>query len=141
MALSLPPASLHASSDENYTPGAPTTILAASTDRTMTVFDIRTSSSASVGASLSFLHQSTPSCISTNLEAPYQVITGAYDGIVRVWDVRSNKGAMATMRAWTDEEEKTSQIQKVLSVDWKRGIVGVGGEGGFEVWKVTEGKN
>jgi ribosome biogenesis protein YTM1 len=28
--------------------------------------------------------------------------------------------------------------KKVLSVDWKYGLVGVGGEGGFEVWKVGE---
>ena len=29
--------------------------------------------------------------------------------------------------------------KKVLSVDWARGLVGVGGEGGVEVWKVGEG--
>ena len=30
--------------------------------------------------------------------------------------------------------------KKVLSVDWARGMVGVGGEGGVEVWKVGEGE-
>jgi ribosome biogenesis protein YTM1 len=38
---------------------------------------------------------------------------------------------MATFKAWDGQN-------KVLCVDWKRGIVGVGGEGGLEVWKVGE---
>jgi ribosome biogenesis protein YTM1 len=28
--------------------------------------------------------------------------------------------------------------KKILDVDWKRGVVGVAGEGGVEVWKVGE---
>lgn len=61
-------------------------------------------------------------------------MTGAYDGVVRLWDLRSTKSAVAAFRAW---EGATSK--KVLSVDWARGLVGVGGEGGVEVWKVGEG--
>ena len=61
----------------------------------------------------------------------HQVVTGAYDGIVRVWDLRSNKDAMATFKAWDG-------MKKVLGVDWRNGMVGVGGEGGLEVWKVGE---
>ena len=40
---------------------------------------------------------------------------------------------MATFKAWDGQK-------KVLAVDWKRGVVGVGGEGGLEVWKVGEEK-
>ena len=40
---------------------------------------------------------------------------------------------MATFKAWDGQK-------KVLAVDWKHGIVGVGGEGGLEVWKVGEEK-
>ena len=61
----------------------------------------------------------------------HQVVTGAYDGIVRVWDLRSMKGAMAAFKVW-------DEMKKVLSVDWRYGLVGVGGEGGLEVWKVGE---
>jgi len=50
-----------------------------------------------------------------------------------VWDIRSTKAAMATFKAWDGQK-------KVLAVDWKRGVVGVGGEGGLEVWKVGEEK-
>ena len=61
-------------------------------------------------------------------------MSGAYDGVVRLWDLRSVKGsaAMASFKAW----EGTNK--KVLALDWERGIVSVGGEGGFEVWKVGE---
>ena len=61
-------------------------------------------------------------------------MTGAYDGVVRLWDLRSTKSAVAAFRAWEGATPK-----KVLSVDWARGLVGVGGEGGVEVWKVGEG--
>jgi hypothetical protein len=41
------------------------------------------------------------------------------------------KGAMATFKVWDG-------VKKVLSVDWRNGLVGIGGEGGLEVWKVGE---
>ena len=64
-------------------------------------------------------------------------MTGAYDGVVRLWDLRSTKSAVAAFSAW---EGKKDAGRKVLSVDWARGLVGVGGEGGVEVWKVGEGE-
>lgn len=69
-------------------------------------------------------------------------MTGAYDGVVRLWDLRSTKGAVAAFRAWEGgkEKQKDEGPKKVLSVDWARGMVGVGGEGGVEVWKVGEGE-
>lgn len=60
-------------------------------------------------------------------------MSGSYDGIVRLWDLRSTKAAVATFKAWDGGK-------KVLSVDWRRGIVGIGGEGGLEIWKVGEGE-
>lgn len=56
-------------------------------------------------------------------------MSGAYDGAVRLWDLRSVKSAMTIFKPWDGEK-------KVLSVDWKGGVVGVGGEGGLSVWKV-----
>ena len=41
------------------------------------------------------------------------------------------KGAMATFKVWDG-------IKGVLSVDWGSGLVGIGGEGGLEVWKVGD---
>ncbi|KAF9531251.1 WD40-repeat-containing domain protein [Crepidotus variabilis] len=111
-----------------------TTALATSTDRTMTMYDLRTSSNSLTASSAHFLHPSTPSCVAIGETNSHQVVTGAYDGLVRVWDLRSTKGPVATFKAWDG-------VKKVLSVDWKRGLVGVGGEGGVEVWRVGEEKS
>ena len=95
----------------------------------MTLYDLQTSGLKSSAGS--FLHPSTPSCVTVSATNSHQVVTGAYDGIVRVWDLRSMKGAMASFKVWDG-------LKKILSVDWSNGLVGVGGEGGLEVWKVGE---
>lgn len=105
--------------------------LAVSTDRTMTLYDLRTAPAALAAAAATFQHPSTPACVAACENNDHQVVTGAYDGVVRVWDVRSTKGAVASFRVWEG-------AKKVLSVDWRRGVVGVGGEGGLEVWRVGE---
>ncbi|KAH6901892.1 ribosome biogenesis protein YTM1 [Coprinopsis sp. MPI-PUGE-AT-0042] len=113
------------------------TVLAVSSDRTMTMFDLREGFEGVSAAVASFVHPATPSCLAIPAggkgggqgESENQVVTGAYDGVVRVWDVRSTKAAISTFRAWDG-------TKKILSVDWTRGMVGIGGEGGLDVWKV-----
>jgi ribosome biogenesis protein YTM1 len=105
--------------------------LATSTDRTMSLYDLR--SDATTTASSSFLHPATPSCVSLS-KGGNQVATGAYDGVVRVWDLRSTKGTVASFKVWDGRK-------KVLDLDWRHGIIGVAGEGGVEVWKVGEAAN
>ncbi|KAF7979791.1 hypothetical protein HWV62_40836 [Athelia sp. TMB] len=73
----------------------------------------------------------------THLVAREQLfVSGAYDGVVRLWDVRSVKGAVASFHTGEGEGGKGG---KVLSVDWQGCVVAVGGEGGLEVWRVGEG--
>ena len=81
----------------------------------MTLFDLRASPTHLAAAAASFSHAATPSCVAVCETNSHQAVTGAYVGIVGVWDVRRWEGK-----------------QKVLSVDWWRGLVGVGGEGGLE---------
>ena len=128
------------------------TALAASSDRTVCQYDLRAASSSAVTPSVASLsHPATPSCVAvahspstststlpSTSASEHQVVTGAYDGVVRLWDLRSTKAAIAAFRAW--EGQTNAGGRKVLSVDWARGLVGVGGEGGVEVWKVGEGE-
>jgi ribosome biogenesis protein YTM1 len=124
------------------------TVLASSTDRTVSIFDLRSPSLASTAGTL--MHPATPSCLvypstaptfplnaetspSPSIPSAYQVLTGAYDGIARLWDLRSLKSAVASVKAWDGTPKK------ILSVDWVGEVVGVGGEGGVEVWRVGQG--
>ena len=55
-------------------------------------------------------------------------MTGAYDGVARLWDLRSTKAAMSSFKVWDGQK-------KILSIDWEKGVAAIGGEGGLEVWK------
>ena len=63
----------------------------------------------------------------------HQVLTGAYDGVACLWDLRSLKSAVASIKAWEGASKK------ILSVDWVSEVVGVGGEGSVGVWRVGQG--
>jgi ribosome biogenesis protein YTM1 len=107
------------------------TLLAASTDRTMSIFDLRVSSSSLSSSAGIMMHPATPSCIATSESGKQQVVTGAYDGVARLWDLRSTKGAVTSFRVWDG--------MKVLALDWVGDVVGIGGEGGVEVWRIAGG--
>ena len=109
------------------------TVMAASTDRTISVYDLRNSSTTLSAAILSLQHPATPSCVIAGSNSAHQLVSGAYDGIVRVWDLRSVKSAITSFRAWGGQK-------KILSVDWAGGVVGIGGEGGMEIWRISEGE-
>ncbi|KAF7979815.1 hypothetical protein HWV62_40884 [Athelia sp. TMB] len=112
------------------TPGG--VLLGAATDRSVCV--IPDEGERRVAARLP--HAATPSCLAPCAAREQLFVSGAYDGVVRLWDVRSVKGAVASFRTGGGEGGKGG---KVLSVDWQGGVVAVGGEGGLEVWRVGEG--
>lgn len=58
-------------------------------------------------------------------------MSGAYDGVVRLWDLRSAGREMASFKVW-------GGTKKVLDVDWVEDVIGIAGEGGVEVWRVSE---
>ncbi|KAG1778843.1 WD40-repeat-containing domain protein [Suillus placidus] len=104
-------------------------LLAASTDPTMSIFDLCVSSlSSSTGI---MMHPATPSSIATSESGKHQVVTGSYDDVICLWDLRSTKGAVTSFRVWDG--------MKVLAVDWAGNVVGIGGEGGMEVWRIAGG--
>lgn len=108
-------------------------VVSSSADRIVSVYDFRAASTALSPATLSFMHTSTPSSVALSPTSDTQIITGSYDGVARLWDLRSTKSAVASFRVWNEEK-------KILAVDATSGsgsgIVGVGGEGGLEVWRV-----
>ena len=119
--------------------GTGKTVLAASTDRTVCQYDLRAGETSTTAQIAIFTHPATPSCIATPSSpsiSDHQFISGSYDGIVRLWDIRSVKSAITSFRAWSGDSER----KKILTVDWAYGLVGIGGEGGVELWKVDEGE-
>jgi ribosome biogenesis protein YTM1 len=100
-----------------------------STDRTLSFYDLSQRANSS-GPQLMFMHPATPSCISKSPSDSWRVLTGAYDGVVRIWDTRSAKTAVSSFQ--------TTQQGKVLSADWGRGMVLLGGERGMDIWRISE---
>lgn len=110
-------------------PVTPETALAASVDRTVTLFDLRTGTS--VAAALKFLHPATPATLVFAQSSETQFASGGYDGVVRIWDVRSATREVAHARVWDG--------QKVLALSWAGEVLAVAGEGGVEVWRAGAG--
>ena len=86
------------------------------------------------------MHPSTPSCIavpstSESESGDHRFMTGAYDGIVRLWDLRSTKSAVTSFKVW-DGGLAGGGGRKVLTVDWSGGVAVIGGEGGVDVWRI-----
>lgn len=105
--------------------------LAASTDRTVSVFDLRGSDlSCTIGT---LTHPATPSCVvCPDVFNSSQVMTGSYDGVARLWDLRSMRSSVASFRVW--------EGMKILDVDWVGDTLCVGGEGGVEIWRISQGE-
>jgi len=108
-------------------------VVSCSADRSVSVYDFRAASTTLSSATQSFMHLSTPSSVALSPTSDSQIITGSYDGVARLWDLRSTKSAVASFKVWNGEK-------KILAVDATSSsgacIVGVGGEGGLEVWRV-----
>ena len=105
--------------------------LAASTDRAVSVFDLRGSDLTSTIGTLT--HPATPSCIvCSDVPNSSQVMTGSYDGVARLWDLRSMRSTVATFRVW--------EGMKILDVEWVGDTLCVGGEGGVEIWRISQGQ-
>lgn len=65
-------------------------------------------------------HSGFVSSVSWAPNSSYSLCSGSYDGHIRVWDIRNNKGSVYKLE---DPEH-----QKILDVDWNEGRIISGGE-------------
>lgn len=115
----------------------PHTLLAASTDRTLNLLDLRLSSSVPAAG---FGHPALPTSLSAHPTDGVRVASGGADGIVRVWDVRSTKEAVSSFTAWNSGEGGKTKGGKVLGISWgPNGVLGIAGEAGVEIWRMRDG--
>jgi ribosome biogenesis protein YTM1 len=118
-------------------------ILASSTDRFVAVYDPREAPSLE-GPPPLLSHPALPSSVSTHPTDSNKAITGAYDGIVRIWDLRSTKSAITAFEVTGGNRESRKNAhpadrkKKIMSVDWGYKIIGVAGESGVEVWRTND---
>ncbi|EJD01960.1 WD40 repeat-like protein [Fomitiporia mediterranea MF3/22] len=121
---------------------APHLLAASSTDRTVRIIDTRTftstSSSLDVSPPIILQHVNTPACLAASPTSSHHVASGGYDGVVRVWDVRSAKSAIASFRAGEGVDAEKRGDAKVLGLDWRSGVMAVAGEAGLDIWRVPE---
>ena len=84
------------------------------------------------------IHPSPPTSVSSHPASSHYLISGAQDGVVRMWDVRSTKSAVADFKRADGDE---SGPGRVLSVDWaaKDELVAIAGEKGLDLWKCEAG--
>lgn len=68
------------------------------------------------------------------------------DGIVRIWDLRSTKGAVESFVATGDQHEEGADKKKlppskVLALDWSTqgSLIGCAGERGVDIFRVRLG--
>ena len=116
-------------------------LAAASTDRSVRIFDTRTFTSkpsSLTTAPIVLQHASTPTALCPSPTNAHHIASGGYDGVVRIWDVRSAKGAIASFRAGEGSEPEKRGDGKVLGLDWRNGVMAVGGEAGLDIWRVPE---
>lgn len=88
------------------------------------------------------------SCLAASPNDPFRFASGGYDGIVRVWDVRSLKAEVSSLRMQPPKapvtpdgsethDTKKKAGNKVLAIDWSEGgVLAAGGEAGVEIWKM-----
>jgi len=105
---------------------------------------LRTPSSAATAYTTSSLtHPATPTALAASPKNSYHVASGAYDGIVRIWDLRSTRDSIAVASFKVPEVGNNGEMRKgdgkILALDWaNNGVLAVGGESGLDIWNVPE---
>ncbi|CAE6510803.1 unnamed protein product [Rhizoctonia solani] len=112
-------------------------VYVASADRSVSVIDFRLDGAQSTTKTLT--HPSTPSCLVAHADSAHHLLTGAHDGALRIWDIRSPRTALTRFEHITKDKANSTRRGKVLGVDWAHGLAACAGEVGFGVWNAGVG--
>lgn len=100
-------------------------------DRTVTLWDTR--AAASVIAGTLQVGSPVPS-IACHPTSSFTLATATYGGAVQIWDVRSPKHALFSVRHQPSERKETKNGkalgERLLAVDWDGEVLVAGGEDG-----------
>ncbi|KAG8720800.1 ribosome biogenesis protein ytm1 [Ceratobasidium sp. 394] len=117
--------------------GSSEVLYTASADRTVSLTDLRAASTQSSTKTL--IHPSTPSCLAVHPTSAHHLLTGSYDGVLRVWDIRSPRTALSKFLHTVQGRDGQVRQGKVLGIDWAHGIAACAGEVGFSLWQAGVG--
>ncbi|KAJ1301329.1 hypothetical protein OPQ81_003730 [Rhizoctonia solani] len=112
-------------------------IYVASADRSVSVIDLRLDGAKSTTKTLT--HPSTPSCLVAHADSGHHLLTGAHDGALRIWDIRSPGTALARFEHLVKDKSDSIRRGKILGVDWAHGLATCAGEVGFGIWNAGVG--
>lgn len=80
-----------------------------------------------------FPHTSAPVSLAAHPTSAYHFVSACQDGVVRLWDSRSSKHAIAQFNGFADPQKK-----KLVSIDWGfDNLVVTGGEGGIAMTRAA----
>ncbi|KAH7337386.1 ribosome biogenesis protein YTM1 [Rhizoctonia solani] len=113
------------------------TAYVASADRSVSMIDFRLDGVQSTTKTLT--HPSTPSCLVAHADSPHHLLTGAHDGTLRIWDIRSPQTALAKFEHTVTDKAGSIRRGKILGVDWAHGLAACAGEVGFGIWNAGVG--
>ncbi|GAA5886913.1 hypothetical protein JCM16303_006758 [Sporobolomyces ruberrimus] len=116
----------------------PSLLLTGSTDRLLSLFDLRHTGLSSISLSLSG-HTAPVSSVASHPTNPLMFVSGSYDSTIKIWDARSPKQSLFSLdMPQKDDKEPGSDKDKVLCVGWDGERIVAGGEGAkVAVWRVS----
>ncbi|GAA6006119.1 hypothetical protein JCM11491_002037 [Sporobolomyces phaffii] len=116
----------------------PSLLLTGSTDRLLSLFDLRASTLSSISLSLAG-HAGPVASVASHPTNPLMFVSGSYDSTVKVWDARSPKQALFSLDMPQKEgKDAGAEKDKVTCVAWDGERIVAGGEGAkVAVWRVS----
>ncbi|RIA97072.1 ribosome biogenesis protein WDR12 [Glomus cerebriforme] len=96
-------------------------------DQVIRLWDPRAEDIAVVKLTLSS-HKNWVTSVSWSTKNSFMLVSGSYDGTIKIWDIRSKTPLYTFFKQNNDKEKENSIPKKVFCVDWDNDIILSGGE-------------